>query len=106
MPGGDRTGPRGMGAITGRGAGFCTGNGAPGYLNRGFGMGFSGRGGGGRGWRNWFHATGLTGWQRAGFQAAPVETELEQLKAHAAGLENSLGEIKKRIEQLETVANQ
>ena len=71
MPGGDGTGPMGMGPMTGRAAGFCAGYGVPGYMNpipgRGFGMGF-GRGGfwgRGRGWRNWFYATGLTGWQRA-----------------------------------------
>ena len=44
MPGGDRTGPRGMGAMTGRAAGYCAGFGVPGYANpvigRGFGMGF------------------------------------------------------------------
>ena len=63
MPGGDRTGPRGMGAMTGRTAGYCAGFGFPGYANpitgRGFGMGFGrgigawgrGFGGGGRGWR-------------------------------------------------------
>jgi len=65
MPGGDRTGPWGMGPMTGRAAGLCAGYGMPGYANpirgRGFGMGFGGRGGGwgrgvgggGRGWRNW-----------------------------------------------------
>jgi len=34
MPGGDRTGPRGMGSGTGRGAGYCSGNEEPGYMNR------------------------------------------------------------------------
>ena len=101
MPGGDRTGPRGMGAMTGRAAGFCTGAGVPGYMNRGSGMGFGGRGGG-RGWRNWFHATGMTGWQRAGFQASPANSEIEQLKEQASYLESSLGEVMKRIEQLES----
>ncbi len=70
MPGGDGTGPGGMGPMTGRAAGYCAGYGVPGYANPvpggGFGGGF-GRGfrGGGRGWRNWYHATGLPGWQRA-----------------------------------------
>ena len=64
MPAGDRTGPAGMGPMTGRGAGFCAGSPSPGYvnpyggryLNRGFGMGWGrgrgfGRGmGSGRGW--------------------------------------------------------
>ncbi|MBN1289268.1 MAG: DUF5320 domain-containing protein [Actinobacteria bacterium] len=39
MPGGDRTGPSGMGPLTGRGAGYCSGSDTPGfmdYVNRGF----------------------------------------------------------------------
>ena len=41
MPGGDRTGPRGMGPMTGRGLGYCAGVGMPGYVNLapGFGLG-------------------------------------------------------------------
>ncbi len=58
MPRGDRTGPMGMGPMTGRGAGFCAGFNVPGFMNavsgRG-GMGFGrGRGRGfgmGMGWR-------------------------------------------------------
>ena len=65
MPGGDGTGPGGMGPMTGRAAGFCAGYPAPGYVNsvggRGMGMGWGrGRGGGfgrGRGF----------GWGRAGY---------------------------------------
>ena len=37
MPGGNRTGPTGMGPITGRGAGFCAGYPVPGYMNPGGG---------------------------------------------------------------------
>ncbi|MBN1863537.1 MAG: DUF5320 domain-containing protein [Victivallales bacterium] len=33
MPGGDGTGPMGMGSMTGRAAGFCAGYGVPGYMN-------------------------------------------------------------------------
>ncbi len=44
MPRGDRTGPMGMGPMTGRGAGFCSGVGVPGFMNAmpargGMGMG-------------------------------------------------------------------
>ena len=69
MPGGDGTGPGGMGPMTGRAAGYCAGYPVPGYMNpisgrgyfgRGRGMGFFGRGGG-RGFRNWNYATGLPG---------------------------------------------
>jgi len=74
MPGGDGTGPLGMGPMTGRAAGFCAGYSMPGYANpisgrggfgfgRGWGRGWFGGGRGrGRGWRNWYGATGLPGW--------------------------------------------
>jgi hypothetical protein len=88
MPRGDGTGPAGLGPMTGRAAGFCTGYSVPGYMNpawgrgRGRGFGFFGRGGrgfgnfgrgrgGGRGWRHWYYATGLPGWARGGFGPGP-----------------------------------
>ena len=33
MPRGDRTGPGGMGPMTGRAAGYCAGSGTPGFMN-------------------------------------------------------------------------
>ena len=120
MPGGDRTGPMGMGPLTGRGAGFCAGYDAPGYGNpipgRGFGRHFWGRGwrGGGRGWRHWYYATGLPGWMRLGFgwpappMAAawgagpmPSEQELQVLRDHAEALKAEVDQISVRIEELE-----
>ena len=66
MPGGDGTGPAGMGPMTGRAAGYCAGYPVPGGMNPVPRRGYLGRGrGGGRGWRNWYYATGLTGGQRA-----------------------------------------
>jgi len=56
--------------MTGRGAGYCAGYGVPGYMNPmvgGGGFWGMGRRGGGRGRRNQFYATGMTGWQRAGY---------------------------------------
>jgi len=131
MPRGDGTGPGGMGPMTGRGMGFCAGYNTPGYTNPGFGrgMGFGagrGFGGGGRGRRNWFYATGMPGWSRAAqglpawgapgyaapgygvgapFQAdvAP-EQELEALKEQSEYLKGSLDEIAKRIKELEDSA--
>ncbi len=119
MPRGDGTGPMGMGPMTGRAAGFCAGYQVPGYMNpvgsRGFGgrgRGFWGRGGG-RGWRNWFYATGLPGWSRTGqttWTGAPLgpmvptinpEQELASLEQQAEYLRNSLEGISKRIEELE-----
>lgn len=121
MPRGDRTGPRGMGPMTGRAAGYCVGNEVPGYGNpvagRGFGRGFGrdrGFGGGGRGWRNMFYATGLEdprrggqpGWMGYGGYAAPVadpELEKQALKNQAAAMQNELDVIRKRLEEMEKV---
>jgi len=112
MPGGDGSGPSGMGPMTGRAAGYCAGYAAPGFASAWGGRGgFGGFGrGGGRGWRNRFYATGMTGWQRAGWgayplpSAAPVvspETELEALKSQARSFQGALDGIQKRIEELE-----
>ena len=114
MPGGDRTGPAGLGPMTGRAAGFCAGYPVAGYMNPVGPRGYWGWGrgrGGGRGWRNRFYATGLTGWQRAsmgypayGAPAAAVmsrEQELETLKGQAEYFEGALEDIKKRLEELE-----
>jgi len=37
MPAGDRTGPLGLGPMTGRAAGYCSGFPGPGYMNRAIG---------------------------------------------------------------------
>lgn len=112
MPFGDGAGPSGQGPRTGRGAGFCSGSAAPGSMNRGGGFGSFGRGGGGRGRRNWFQATGLTGWQRAaGASTAPASPDAARsgqegelatlLKSLAERFERALASIDKRIEGLE-----
>ncbi|HID22113.1 MAG TPA: hypothetical protein EYP14_06895 [Planctomycetaceae bacterium] len=110
MPRGDRTGPTGTGPMTGRRMGLCAGLAAPGYANPG-----AGRGRFGRGWRHWFHITGLTGWQRAALGCGPWglgaggrrsaedrhEMDLEILKRQAELLEDALDDVRSRIEQLE-----
>ncbi len=123
MPGGDRTGPMGMGSRTGRGLGYCSGSGMPGYANdafgRGFGTGFGrgrgffGRGafGGGRGRRNMFYATGQTGWMRFGgypaqFQGADPELDKLALQRQAEALQSELDLIKKRLAELEAGATE
>lgn len=109
MPGGDRTGPMGMGPMTGRAAGFCAGYAAPGYTTpAAYGGGGFGRGGG-RGRRRMFYATGLTGWQRANpgvpplAPNPPVETRDQQvamLKAQAEQLTQALENISAQIDAL------
>lgn len=103
--------------MTGWGAGPCAGRGGGMPAGRGWGRGLgSVRGGvrgagGGRGWRHGFHATGLTGWQRAwtGWfgraQNIPVgpspEAELPTLREQAADLERTLDALKARIQEFE-----
>jgi hypothetical protein len=121
MPRGDGTGPRGMGPMTGRAAGYCAGYEMPGYMNpiaaspmgMGFGRGrrFAGRGfwSGGRGRRNMFYATGLPGWMRFGPYSAPnqkpgPEMEKEALKNQAEALQTELDLIKRRLAEIENEA--
>ncbi len=117
MPRGDGTGPAGMGPMTGRGAGFYAGNGMPGFMNPGVGWGFGPRGGrgmfgrgGGRGRRNWFWATGLTGWQRAGIgwpsSQPTAEQELGALRDQVKFMENGMKEAQERIRELEKGSDQ
>lgn len=118
MPRGDGTGPMGQGPMTGRGAGYCAGFSTPGYANPIAGRGYFGRGmgfgrGGRRGWRNWYYATGLAGWQRASmgmpafggaYPYAPEitpEEEVNILKSEAEILKRELKDIQGRIESLE-----
>ena len=127
MPGGDRTGPMGMGSMTGRAAGYCAGYGVPGYANtaygRGFGMGFGGgRGGWGRGLGRGFGRGLGRGFGWRGFPAWGVygdyppryygygssygnpnpEMEKEALKNQADALQAELEAISKRIDEIES----
>jgi len=95
--------------MTGRGLGYCSGSGAPGYVAPGPGMGRGvGWGGwGGRGYRNRFWATGVPRWGRyaPGF-GVPVpptygaEQEVADLKAQAGWLSEQLSAIQARIDAL------
>ena len=104
MPGRDQTGPMGVGAMTGRGAGICARVGMSGYENtvtgRGFGMGY------GRGRRNRFYATGQPGWMRFGWSAGPNQNpdlgmERQSLKSQTEVLQSELNAIKKRLSEME-----
>ncbi|MCD4778924.1 MAG: DUF5320 domain-containing protein [Candidatus Omnitrophica bacterium] len=102
MPGGDRTGPTGMGPMTGRGAGRCSGFPISGYANtmpggsfsrgRGFGRGF-GRGLGFR-WMNPF----------ASRVAFSTQDEAAMLKTQASLMQNEINSINDRIKELESRA--
>ena len=140
---GDGTGPAGQGPLTGRGAGYCAGYDRPGFMNPYpyGGRGYFGGGrprtrassvrGMGRGWRNWYQATGLPGWQRAGmglpawggrvynpwypetpYQPTPYQPtkdqekemlaqEKEMLSQELEGLKEGIKAIEKRLGELE-----
>jgi len=109
-----------MGPMTGRAAGYCAGYPVPGYMNPAEGRGFWGRGRGG-GWgrgrgfgRGFVWAGAEYGYPIWGGVADPnvayagsfapavtSEQELDGLKQQAEYFQNALGEINKRIEQLE-----
>jgi len=113
MPGGDRTGPWGVGPMTGRAAGFCAGYAVPGYANPRLGRCFGPGGGGGRGWRNMYYATCLPGWVRAGYlpawgmppaspyRALSPEDEAAALRQQAKVLSDQLAAINGRVAELE-----
>jgi len=126
MPGGNGTGPMGMGPMTGRGAGYCAGYPVPGYMNpapgrgvwgggrgrgwgRGLGLGF--RGGRGRGgW--WGTVPNAAGPYYAAPQAAPAfagptaEQERDALQGQVEYLEDALDGIRKRMAELEAAQSE
>jgi len=107
MPGGDQTGPRGLGPMTGRAAGYCAGYAMPGAANPGVGCRRWGRGMGGGGPRG-------GGRRRRGANGAPwvgvlppasipaPRSELALLKDQAEYLTQALAEVRQRMAGCET----
>ena len=93
MPRGDRTGPLGEGAMTGRQLGYGAGFDSPGFTQRfGFGRG-RGRGVGlGAGFRNRNFTTNT--------QSLSSETELNQIKEDVGFLKNSLNSLLERLDSV------
>ena len=128
MPGGDGTGPGGLGPMTGRAAGLCAGYSAPGYMNPIAGRGYWGRGRGfgrgfgrGRGWGRGYSAYGgypyagagygvpYAGvpYAGAGYSYAPEITPKEEatmLKDEAKAIQEELKNVNARIAELESTA--
>jgi len=97
----------GQGPMTGRAAGYCAGASMAGYMNPAPGRGFGNRRCGfwGRGWRNRFSATGWGFGPFAihGDPSSPStvkEQEMELLREQARHLDETLDDIKKRLEEL------
>ena len=119
MPRGDRTGPRGAGPMTGRAAGYCAGYSVPGFMNPTVGYGRGWGGGRGRGWGRGFGrgryvypppAVGQPAYPQAippvaqpqspEQEVAALENYQKQLEAEKAALEDEMGGVKARIEEL------
>ena len=127
MPGGNGTGPTGMGPMTGRAAGYCAGYSVPGYANpipgrggfgygRGWGRGFGrGRGRGG-GWGRGFAFQGAAYPYAYGnpyygdpYLAAPYygpeaspQQEAQMLKEQAKAMQDEISAINEHIKELES----
>ncbi len=120
MPGGDRTGPLGLGPMTGRAAGYCAGYSVPGYANpisgRGRGFGFGCGWGTGRIWgrgRSLGRGYGRGfGWQWTAYPYSygdpsyPAEInpqqEAEMLKEQAKAMQEEINAINQHIKDLES----
>jgi hypothetical protein len=117
MPRGDRTGPAGLGSMTGRGLGYCAGFDTPGYtrtpgFGRGLGLGYGpgwgrGRGRGrGRYWRGVGYGYPYYDPIRvipATYSPQPVltkENRLEMLKQEKEYLETEMSEITSAVNDL------
>ncbi len=119
MPRGDRTGPQGMGSMTGRGMGFCSGYDAPGYASpgaggfgRGRGMGFGGgwgrgmgrgmawgRGGGAR----WYAPPAYGYGYETGYGPMyPADPKQEKtfIEAQLKGIKTEMEAMEKRLSEL------
>ncbi len=120
MPRGDGTGPMGQGSKTGRAMGYCSGYGAPGYVNPGRGWFGAGRGGMpwgegrgrtwgggrgrgfGRGFGRWLDAAPAYNYN-SNYTSEPINSvdERAYLNDQLVFLENEIGEIKKRLTQID-----
>lgn len=110
MPFGDGTGPRGMGPMTGRGAGYCGGYGRPGFTNPAFGppggYGYGHRGYGYPGYGAPYGYSGVIPYipPIPGVPPAFVmnrEQELDYLKNQAQIARSQLEQIESRMRELE-----
>ena len=100
MPRGDGTGPMGLGSMTGRAAGYCSGYSTPGFANAGTGRraGFGLR----RGYKNPY--CGAWGYSYSSYPYASEITSQEEkqiLKNEAERLKARLKDLQNRMDSFE-----
>ncbi len=88
MPRGNGTGPNGMGSMTGRGLGYCSGDKTPGFAKN-----FGGGMGRGRGFGRGFRMQNFN---------APVNTQQDE----KAFLEQNLELLKSRVDMIQSRINE
>ena len=114
MPRGDRTGPNGMGQMTGRGLGYCAGYDSPGFtkgvprggagfdygrrFGRGLGKGFSREFGYSRVFQYPAYPNYAVPQYSAKDETKYLETEIDALKNELTAMENRLSELQKEDE--------
>jgi len=112
MPRGDRTGPNGVGPMTGRVAGFCAGNERPGYMNpagargyydrgfgRGIGLGYNRGFGRGRGYGRGFAPAYPVSYAPYP-QSAQGENERDYLENELNMLKENMKHIEARLKEI------
>ena len=116
MPGGDGTGPNGLGPMTGRRLGYCAGFSVPGFMNPGFGLGRAWRRGFGRGFGRGFRWRARFFQPQIAEQVIPIqqatqpltksdekqllEEEKQYLQDELEAIKNEMQEIEKRLKEL------
>jgi hypothetical protein len=121
MPRGDKTGPQGLGSKTGRVSGYCAGYPVPGYMNptrgygRGFGRGFGRRRGRGFGRGRFVYSQPVIVQptyqpvvqpQTPEQEIVALENYQKDLEEEKADLDQEMGVVKARIEELKAIPNQ
>ena len=94
MSGDDRTGPMGLGPLTGRGAGYCAGQVNPAWATPGWDRPFGRGQGHAPGWCGRFYGTNAPG------PRPDKQVEIGVLKVQAQELERVLKQINERLAEL------
>lgn len=103
MPGGDRTGPYGLGPRTGRARGYCAGFQVPGFMNPmpGLGWGFGRGGGRGRGFRRgcWYYPP-VNPYPQTEDELTTLEDYKKRLETEKSSIEQEISNLENQMKKL------